>query len=609
MGRAMTSENSVTENSVKDEKLNAALESLNAARELQKLRRSHGVDRIHLLVDGVEGDWLEQWADDEILDSEEFQDKLNFLAATARREEFQKKIQSIEERIAETNQEIQELSDKIRQHIKRAYQDLPDAIPAQRFVVQSHESASEPPPSLVKNVDRIIALSPLVIFEPTAEDYFRLGNARFLENLCEGAVNDYDKALKLKSDFVEALCNKGAALAQLHRYKEAVLILDEAVRINPDFANAWHNRGIALAKMKNYSEANESYLKALELQPESVETYLSMGNSLFCAERYLDALQTNEKLLEINPNYYEAWNNRGTVLKQLGKSEEAIASFNQALKINPGYAQALYNKGNAFYGCENYKEAISCYEQALQLSPEFYEAWVNKGNALSYLDRDEEAIANFEKVITASNASTFSDLHKAWSGMGRSLGKLGQNVEAIEAYRKIFELQPNDAQAWHGVGVGLGTLEQYLEAEVALEKAIELQPDNAVISFHLGVIKTEIGNFNEARQLYEKSVYLNPSHLEAWESLGILLHQKFKDYKGAIGYYNKAIELKPAASTFFNRACALSLLRENNSAIEDLQKAIKLDPKFREQTKTDSDFDSIRNDDRFQQLLASENEN
>jgi cell fate (sporulation/competence/biofilm development) regulator YlbF (YheA/YmcA/DUF963 family) len=40
-------------------------------------------------------------------------------------------------------------------------------------------------------------------------------------------------------------------------------------------------------------------------------------------------------------------------------------------------------------------------------------------------------------------------------------------------------------------------------------------------------------------------------------------------------------------------------------AIADLKKAIELDPKYLELAKTDSDFDSIRNDDRFKALIQS----
>jgi hypothetical protein len=42
-------------------KIAAVQRSIEAARKLQRLRRTYGLDRINLLVDDVEGDWLEQW--------------------------------------------------------------------------------------------------------------------------------------------------------------------------------------------------------------------------------------------------------------------------------------------------------------------------------------------------------------------------------------------------------------------------------------------------------------------------------------------------------------------------------------------------------------------
>jgi hypothetical protein len=104
----MTIENSATKNTLKDLALKAPLESLKAARELRQMRRKHGINYIDLVVDDVDGDWLEQWGEDEVLNSEDFQEKLSYFTAIARREEFQKDIQKIEEKIAETNREIQE---------------------------------------------------------------------------------------------------------------------------------------------------------------------------------------------------------------------------------------------------------------------------------------------------------------------------------------------------------------------------------------------------------------------------------------------------------------------------------------------------------------------
>jgi hypothetical protein len=68
----MTIENAVIQNATRGEPMQeTALESLKAARTLQKMRRSHGVNRVDLIVEGVEGDWLEQSGEEEALDLEE----------------------------------------------------------------------------------------------------------------------------------------------------------------------------------------------------------------------------------------------------------------------------------------------------------------------------------------------------------------------------------------------------------------------------------------------------------------------------------------------------------------------------------------------------------
>jgi hypothetical protein len=66
----MTIENSVIQNAIPEQPIQeTALESLRAARTLQKMRRSHGVNRVDLIVDDVEGDWLEQWGEEEAVGS------------------------------------------------------------------------------------------------------------------------------------------------------------------------------------------------------------------------------------------------------------------------------------------------------------------------------------------------------------------------------------------------------------------------------------------------------------------------------------------------------------------------------------------------------------
>jgi tetratricopeptide (TPR) repeat protein len=80
----------------------------------------------------------------------------------------------------------------------------------------------------------------------------------------------------------------------------------------------------------------------------------------------------------------------------------------------------------------------------------------------------------------------------------------------------------------------------------------------------------------------------------AWEA---------KRYDEAKELLREGLELHPGnASLLYNLACAEALLGEKDAALEHLADAVK-NPRFREFAKTDSDFDSLRGDSRFEALV------
>jgi tetratricopeptide (TPR) repeat protein len=56
-------------------------------------------------------------------------------------------------------------------------------------------------------------------------------------------------------------------------------------------------------------------------------------------------------------------------------------------------------------------------------------------------------------------------------------------------------------------------------------------------------------------------------------------------------------------TVLFNLACAESLLGRADDAIDHLRRSIAIDESFRELAQTDSDFDPIRDDSRFRELV------
>ena len=87
---------------------------------------------------------------------------------------------------------------------------------------------------------------------------------------------------------------------------------------------------------------------------------------------------------------------------------------------------------------------------------------------------------------------------------------------------------------------------------------------------------------------------------------------KKKDYWGAAAEFKKAIEADPTHKLAnYNLACVYALLLEDDLAepsgytvIEQLEKAIKLDPNVKTKAAKDSDFNNMRRDTRFMELVG-----
>ena len=78
-----------------------------------------------------------------------------------------------------------------------------------------------------------------------------------------------------------------------------------------------------------------------------------------------------------------------------------------------------------------------------------------------------------------------------------------------------------------------------------------------------------------------------------------------QDYNKAIASYDQALKIKPDYhQAWYNKACYYALKGNIEQVLENLQQAINLNPdEYRKMAKTDSDFDGIREDERFQALI------
>jgi len=387
--------------------------------------------------------------------------------------------------------------------------------------------------------------------------------------------------------------------AQIQKVLEIQELLAENHQQPSERASLQFELGNLLVAAKEYEAAIASYDQGLKFKPDSHEAWNNRGVALGNLGRLEEAIVSYDQALKIKPNSHEAWNNRGNALDILGQLEEAITSYDQALNFKPDYHQTWYNRGNALGNLGRLEEALASYDQALNFKPDYHQAWYNRGIALDDLGLIEEALASYDQALNFK-----PDDYAAWNNRGYALMNLGRLEQAITSYDQALNFKPDGYQAWYNRGVALADLGRFEEAVASYDQALKIKPDKDEAWNNRGAALADLGRFEEAVASYSQALKSKPDDYASWNNRGVALADLGR-FEEAVASYDQALKIKPDLhAAWYNKACSYALQGNVEQAIENLQQAINLSPdKYREMAKTDSDFDKIREDERFQALI------
>ena len=111
----------------------------------------------------------------------------------------------------------------------------------------------------------------------TAGDYLTRGIARYDRKDYDGAIADYDQAIRLDPKFAIAYNNRGNARKAKGDLDGAIADYDQAIRLNPKYATAYYNRGLARKAKGNLDGAIADYDQAIRLDPKNATAYYNRG--------------------------------------------------------------------------------------------------------------------------------------------------------------------------------------------------------------------------------------------------------------------------------------------------------------------------------------------
>jgi tetratricopeptide (TPR) repeat protein len=159
--------------------------------------------------------------------------------------------------------------------------------------------------------------------EITGQLYFNRGIAE--RELCDdqGAVEDFNEALRLFPKNADILNNRGIVKNELGDLKGAFDDYNEALRLDPNNSPTYNNRGIANDALANHKGASGDFKGAIDDHKKAIDDYT--------------------KALRLAPKFTEAYFNRGITRDKLGDNKGAQEDFNEAIRLDPQLKKRLNN--------------------------------------------------------------------------------------------------------------------------------------------------------------------------------------------------------------------------------------------------------------------------
>ena len=138
-------------------------------------------------------------------------------------------------------------------------------------------------------------------------------------------------AFKQGSPSDPVMWNKtGIAYHQMMQLDNAKKSYERAIKLKKDYVEAINNLGTVYYAKKSYRRAVSYYKKALKLaggEPKSASIYMNLGTAYFARKKYDDATAAYQTAMQLDPLVFERHSNYGVMLEERSVAERAKYHF------------------------------------------------------------------------------------------------------------------------------------------------------------------------------------------------------------------------------------------------------------------------------------------
>ena len=239
-----------------------------------------------------------------------------------------------------------------------------------------------------------------------ANHYFTLANQAFSEQKYRDAIENYEKALELNPNLVQAYRFLGESYKavfspgvdterNMERAEEALEALRKAYEISPENEDIIHSLADMYDKLRNFEEAEKLFLKILEMNPTNMSNYYVVAEFY---KRYAGSESEEEE-------GEKAENGEKTPFE---KAEQMYLRRIELEPENPqGYAYIAQFYQDLEMSVKRIDQAFFYHDKRTDLEPDNPAAWLSKGvNRWSKAYRLQNLLSRAQRLQAAKESET-----------------------------------------------------------------------------------------------------------------------------------------------------------------------------------------------------------
>jgi tetratricopeptide (TPR) repeat protein len=170
---------------------------------------------------------------------------------------------------------------------------------------------------------------------PEAVEYYNKAMAQLQAKDLQGAISNFDRAIRLDPNYAVAYFNRGFARRGLKDFQGALKDYDQAIRLNPNNQFAYYSRGLIRGRdLQDYQGAIADFSEAIRINPMFLGAYFSRARTReLDLKDYPGALKEYDQIILLNPSSAQAYFFRAGVRTQLGDKPGAIADLQKTAEL------------------------------------------------------------------------------------------------------------------------------------------------------------------------------------------------------------------------------------------------------------------------------------